>query len=282
MREVWRRFQQNHTAMAGAVIVVIFLLTTLLASWLAPHDPTRQDLLLRLAGPSLQHPLGHDGFGRDILSRLIVGTRLSFGISFFAMLLAFGIGTPLGLVAGYVGGLVDTVVMRVTDILMTFPGMLLALVFVAVLGVGATNVTIAIGVATIPIFVRVVRGSVLGVKNLEFVESARALGAQAARIMWRHVWPNIVGPIIILATLRMAAAILTAAALSFIGLGVQPPVPEWGAMLSDGRSYLRVAPHVVVFPGITIMVVVLAFNLMGDGLRDALDPYTTLRGQVDS
>jgi peptide/nickel transport system permease protein len=198
------------------------------------------------------------------------------------VLLAFSVGTPLGLVAGYVGGLVDTVVMRLTDILMTFPGMLLALVFVAVLGVGATNVTIAIGVATVPIFVRMVRGSVLVVKHLEFVQSARALGARAARIMGRHVLPNIVGPIVILATLRMATAILTAAALSFIGLGVQPPVPEWGAMLAEGKAYLRVAPHVVVFPGITIMVVVLAFNLMGDGLRDALDPSTTIEGRTDS
>ncbi|MBI2491513.1 MAG: ABC transporter permease [Candidatus Rokubacteria bacterium] len=282
MRDVWRRFEQNRMAMAGAVIVVVFLLVTLFASWLAPHDPTRQDLLLRLAGPSPPHPLGHDGFGRDVLSRLIVGARLSFGMAFFAVLLAFSVGTPLGLVAGYVGGLVDTVVMRLTDILMTFPGMLLALVFVAVLGVGATNVTIAIGVATVPIFVRMVRGSVLVVKHLEFVQSARALGARAARIMGRHVLPNIVGPIVILATLRMATAILTAAALSFIGLGVQPPAPEWGAMLAEGKAYLRVAPHVVVFPGITIMVVVLAFNLMGDGLRDALDPSTTIEGRTDS
>jgi peptide/nickel transport system permease protein len=155
-------------------------------------------------------------------------------------------------------------------------------VFVAVLGVGVTNVTIAIGVSTIPVFVRMVRGSVLAVRNLEYVDSARALGAPAMRIMWRHVWPNILGPIIILATLRIATAMLTAAALSFIGLGVQPPVAEWGAMLSEGRSYMRVAPHMVLFPGIAIMVVVLGLNLMGDGLRDALDPYTTIRSQAES
>lgn len=282
MRQAWLRFKQNHLAMTGGVIVAVILLLTLLSPLMTPYDPMRQDLLKRLAGPSLQHPLGHDGFGRDVLSRIIVGARLSFGISCFAMLIALSIGSPLGLVAGYFGGLIDTGAMRLMDVLMTLPGMLLALVFVAVLGVGVTNVTIAIGVSTIPVFVRMVRGSVLAVRNLEYVDSARALGAPAIRIMWRHVWPNILGPIIILATLRIATAMLTAAALSFIGLGVQPPVAEWGAMLSEGRSYMRVAPHMVLFPGIAIMVVVLGLNLMGDGLRDALDPYTTIRSRAES
>ncbi len=282
MRHLWLRFMQNRLAMVGAFVVGLFLFTTLFAPWLTPYDPFEQDLAKRLSAPSLEHPLGNDEFGRDLLSRLMAGAKLSFGIGLFAVLLALAIGGPLGLLAGYYGGVIDTVIMRFIDILMTFPGMLLAMVFVAVLGAGEINVTIAIGIATIPVFTRVVQGSVLAVRDIEFVESARATGSGDARIMWRHIWPNIVGPVIILATLRIATAILTAAALSFIGLGVQPPKPEWGSMLSEGRTYIRVAPHVVTFPGLAIMIVVLAFNLMGDGLRDALDPHTTIRGQAET
>lgn len=281
MEKIAARFLQNRLAVAGACVVGAFLFLSVFSPWLTPYDPTEQNLLVRLSGPSLRHPLGTDEFGRDVLSRLMVGARLSFGIGFFAVLLAFVAGGALGLVSGYYGGFVDLAIMHFVDILMSFPGMLLALVFVAVLGVGEANVTLAIGVATIPVFTRVVRGSVLGIKNLEYIESARAMGSRDLRIMWRYIWPNVVGPVIILATLRIATAILTAAALSFIGLGVQPPKPEWGAMLSEGRAYLRTSPHVVTFPGLAIMMVVLAFNLMGDGLRDALDPQTVIRGKSE-
>lgn len=272
MTRALRRFARQPRALAGALLVGLWLLVALVGPALTTQDPFAPNMDQMLVTPSLTHPFGTDDFGRDILTRIIHGTRISLMVGLAATAIATVGGILLGVISGYFGGWVDSVIMRLMDIMLAFPGILLALAIVAILGQGLWNVMIAVGIFAIPTFARVVRGSVLQVRALDYVEAAGALGARHGRVIWRHILPNCMAPVIVVATMRMATAIVTAAGLSFLGLGAQPPTPEWGAMLSAGREYLRTAPHVATFPGLAIMTLVLAFNMMGDGLRDALDP----------
>ncbi|MBW2154243.1 MAG: ABC transporter permease [Deltaproteobacteria bacterium] len=267
-----RQLKKNKGAMAGGVIILLFIFSAIFAPWIAPYDPLESNLEEALQSHNFKHWLGTDEQGRDILSRIIYGGRMSLAIGVIAVAIANAVGILLGLVSGYVGGKVDNAIMRMMDILMAFPGMLLALAIVSALGPGIFNLMIAIGVYSVPTFARVVRGSVLAVKEMEYVESARAIGLGNIKILFSDILPNCMGPVLVLSTLRIATAILTGAGLSFLGLGPQPPTPEWGAMLSSGRTYLRVAPWVATYPGLAIMCVVLGFNIFGDGLRDAMDP----------
>jgi ABC-type dipeptide/oligopeptide/nickel transport system permease subunit len=269
----WRRFRRRATGVAGAVITLLFVALAAAAPWIAPHDPTAQELGARLASPDASHWLGRDEFGRDLLSRVVWGARLSLLIGAASVALAVATGVPLGLVAGYVGGRLDGALMRVVDVLLAFPGILLALAVVAVVGDGSAGTLIlAIGVFAMPTFARLARASALALRDAEFVEAIRALGAGGGRVLWRHVLPNALGPLIVQATLGIAGAILTASALSFLGVGVQPPAPEWGAMISDGRAFLRPAPQLVAWPGLALTLVTYALNALGDTLRDVLDP----------
>jgi peptide/nickel transport system permease protein len=242
------------------------------APWLAPYDPLGQDLSKSFAPLSAEHPMGCDEFGRDILSRVIFGARTSLIIQVFSVLMALVVGVVLGAAGGYFGGWLDEFLMRCMDVLLAFPGILLALAIVAVIGPDLHNLIIAIGIYSIPQFARITRGSVITVKQNEYVTAAMAIGESHFSTIVRYVLPNAVSPIIIQTTLRMATVLLTAAGLGFLGLGVQPPQPEWGTMLSTARMYLRSAPLVAVFPGVSIMIVVLGFNFFGDGLQDALNP----------
>lgn len=271
-RRAWRRFAANRGAVAGALILALFLLTALLAPWLAPYLPTAQRLSIRLSPPSASHWLGTDDLGRDLLSRLVYGTRVSLRVGAISVAVALGAGTALGVLAGYVGGRVDEGVMRCLDVLLAFPSTLLAILIVAVLGPGLDNAIMAIALVNIPVYARLVRASVLAVKHQEFIEAARAVGASHFRVVTAHVLPNCLTPITVQATLGIGTAILETAGLSFLGLGAQPPTPEWGTMLNDARPYLRDAWWVITFPGLAIIATVLGFNLLGDGLRDLLDP----------
>jgi len=263
---------RNPVALAGGGVVILLILVAILAPYIAPYDPLHQDLANSMAGPSMTHLAGTDVHGRDIFSRIIYGTRISLRIGFLGMLLGCVVGVTLGLVSGYYGGRLDTFIMRLLDVQLAFPGLLVAICIIAIIGPGLENVILAVGIFSVPLFARVTRGQVLTLKEQEFILAARMMGAQDGRIMLTHLLPNAVAPILVLCTLRIATAILTAASLSFLGLGAQPPIPEWGAMLSDGRAYLSIAPHVATTPGLAILITVLAFNLLGDGLRDALDP----------
>ncbi|MBT9160027.1 MAG: ABC transporter permease [Dehalococcoidia bacterium] len=271
-QEALRRLNRNRMALVGLGIISLFVLCAALAPWIAPHDPTTTSLRHTLEGPSLQNPLGRDELGRDNLSRILYGARISLSIGLISVAIGTLVGIPIGAISGYYGGKTDLLVQRLIDIMLAFPGILLAIVIVSTLGVGLPNVMIAVGIVSIPIYVRLVRGSVLSIKEQEYVSAARALGSSDRRIIFRHILPNCLGPIIVQSTLQIATAILWAAGLGFLGLGAQPPTPEWGTMLSRGRVYLRVAPHVTTFPGLAIVLSVLGFNLLGDGLRDALDP----------
>jgi peptide/nickel transport system permease protein len=275
-RSLWSdarsRLLRNPVAMAGGAVVILLTLLAIAAPYLAPYDPIYQDLANSLAGPSMKHLAGTDVHGRDIFSRIIHGTRISLRIGFLGMLLGCVVGVILGLVAGYYGGWADTIIMRLMDVQLAFPGLLVAICIIAIIGPGLENVILAVGIFSVPLFARVTRGQILSLKEQEFIVAARMMGAQDGRIMLNHLLPNAVAPLLVLCTLRIATAILTAASLSFLGLGAQPPIPEWGAMLSDGRAYLSIAPHVATTPGLAILISVLAFNLLGDGLRDALDP----------
>jgi peptide/nickel transport system permease protein len=265
-------FKKNQMAVIGAGIILLFFFITLFAPILSPYDPYKIELSKTLQPPSFAHWLGTDDKGRDVLSRLIYGSRLTLLVGFASLLFGGAIGTALGMIAGYVGGFIDTLIMRITDILLAFPGILLALAIVSALGPSLMNVTIAVGIFKIPIFIRVVRGTVLSVKNLEYIDAVQTLGASHLQIIIKHIFPNILSPIIVQTTLNLATVILSTAGLSFLGLGAQPPSPEWGAMLSNARSYFFTAPYLLVFPGLAISLLVLGFNLFGDGLRDALDP----------
>jgi peptide/nickel transport system permease protein len=269
---VVRQFKRSPAALTGLLLIVVFLLTAALAPLIAPHDPTAFSLGQQLAAPSLTYPLGTDELGRDILSRLLWGARITLLITLGAVTLALVIGTVLGILAGYQGAWSDTLIMRVMDILLAMPGFLLAIAIIAALGVGTLNVIIAVGIYSIPGFARVARGSTLSIKQQDYVLAARALGAPDGRIMWHHVLPNVTPPLLVQTTLRLATAILTASGLSFLGLGPQPPTPEWGAMLSTGRNYITSSPQLATIPGLAILLVTFGFNLLGDGLRDALDP----------
>jgi peptide/nickel transport system permease protein len=272
LRGVWRRLRRNTGAVAGLGIVLVYVAIALLADVIAPYDPDHGVLLDRLALPSPEHLLGADELGRDILSRVIVGARVSLVIQVAASALAMVIGVAWGLVSGYLGGWFDEISMRVIDVMLAFPGVLLAIAIVAVLGVGLGNMILAVAISSIPTFARLVRGVVLGTRELEYIEAARAIGEPGPDIVLRYLLPAATGPIIVQTSLRMATVLLAASSLNFLGLGVQPPTAEWGSMLSNARSYMFIAPHVAAIPGIAITAVVLGFNLLGDGLRDALDP----------
>ncbi|PYO58473.1 MAG: hypothetical protein DMD83_03890 [Candidatus Rokuibacteriota bacterium] len=274
----WSRFRRNRLALIGLALVVVLALSAALAPWLAPYDPTRQSLVEKRTRPGAKYWLGADEFGRDILSRVIYGSRVALLVGVLSVLIALTGGMLLGTIAGFAGGWLDAVMMRGIEILLAFPYLLLALAIVAALGPGVLNTTIAVGIWGVPAVTRIVRGAVLALRETEYVAAARALGAAAPAVLRRHVLPNILPGIVVYATLFMANAILLEAALSFLGLGVQPPTASWGLMVSTGRDVLLVAPHVATVPGVAIMVAVLAFNLVGDGLRDALDPR--LRGSA--
>jgi len=263
---------RNRVAMAGFGVLVLVSLAALFAPRISPYDPYEVDFLKQLAAPSQEHLLGTDLYGRDILSRILWGGRTTLVVGLISVAIGASFGIVLGLVSGYYGRFVDALIMRLVDVLLSFPRILLALTIVGMLGPGLFNVMLAVGIASITGYARLVRGTVLSAKQHTYVEAARVVGCRDARILSRHLLPNLVGPVIVLATLDVAAAILAASALSFLGLGVQPPTAEWGYMLNEGRSYLRAAPWTTFFPGLAIMISVLAINMLGDGLRDALDP----------
>lgn len=270
--KLWSKLKKNKTAMVGLGILIIYAIILLLGPWLAPYDPYEIDLANKLQSPSMDHLMGTDDKGRDILSRILSGAYLTMGVGIFAVVFGGAVGIILGLVAGYYGGIIDSIISRIIDVMLAFPGILLALAIVSALGTSLINVTLAVGFFSVPMFARIVRGSTMEVKRLEYIDAVRTLGANDLIIIVRHILPNILSPIIIQASMRLATAILSAAGLSFLGLGAQPPSPEWGAMLSTGRDFLFNAPHIALFPGLMISMLVLGLNLLGDGLRDALDP----------
>lgn len=272
---VYRRFIRHPIGMIGFVLVAILIFVGIFGKQLAPYDPNLDmDFDARFAAPSLEHPLGTDNNGRDTLSRILYGAEVSLKVAIISVTLATVIGTPLGMLAGYGNRVLDEVIMRTMDVLFAFPAILLAIAVMAILGRGIGNAMIAIGIVYIPIFARIARAEVLSVKNEEFVEVARALGAKDSGILIRHIFPNILAPIIVEISLSLSFAILAEAALSFFGLGTQPPDPSWGRMLSEGRSYFRQSIWMGIMPGLAIMLTVMGFNFLGDGLRDALDPKT--------
>ena len=278
LREFWTYFSANRGAVAGLVVIVLVLLCALFAPWIAPHDPnlTNNTVFLKppfwQEGGSLSYPLGTDAIGRDILSRLLFGARLSLVIGIAVVALAIVVGIVLGLIAGYFKGLADIAIMRLMDILMTMPSLLLAIVIVAILGPGLMNAMLAVASVVLPHYVRITRAAVIAEASKDYVVAAQVSGAQTIRLMFSEILPNCAAPLIVQATLGVSTAILDAAALGFLGLGAQPPTPEWGTMLADAREFVLRAWWVVTFPGLAILITVLAFNLLGDGLRDALDP----------
>ncbi len=272
-----KRLTGDKPALLGLAVIVTVVAVGFLAPHLAPNDPEEVVLAQKLAPPSAEYPLGTDHLGRCLLSRLIYGIRTSLSTAAVALVTIMVISIPVGTVSGYVGGRVDNLIMRIIDVLLAFPGLVLALVVAGMLGPGLLNVMIAVASVWWVGYARVVRGNVLSVKENEFALAARAGGTSHFGIVIRHILPNVLSPVIVLATLDMGSLILAISGLSFLGLGAQPPVPEWGAMLNDGRPYMQVAPQLMIYPGLAIMTVVLAFNLLGDGLRDALDPKGTIR-----
>ncbi|HLS61391.1 MAG TPA: nickel transporter permease [Virgibacillus sp.] len=271
-KSFYNKLQKNKAAMIGGFLILFFIVIAIIGPFIAPYDPNTQIMVDKLAPPSVDHWFGTDHLGRDILSRIIHGMKITLYIGFFSVILGATVGVFLGIISGYYGKRTDMIIMRCMDVLLAFPGILLALAIVSVLGASLNNVIIAVAIFSVPVFARIVRGSTLAVKNLEYIDAIKVLGASDARIIFKHILPNVTSPLIVQATLNIATAILAASGLSFLGIGAQPPMPEWGAMLSDGRNYLYNAPHVAFFPGMAIVVVVLAFNILGDGLRDALDP----------
>lgn len=269
---VWRAFRRSRAALVGLVLIGFFVVVALLAPIIAPHSPTAFSLGEQLGPPSFAHPLGTDELGRDMLSRLIWGARITLLMTLGAVLLALVTGAFLGILAGFEGGWVDTLIMRCMDVLLAMPTFLLAVAIIAALGTGTTNVILAVGISSMPMFARIARGSTIAVKQEDYVTAVRAVGASANRIMWRHILPNVASALLVQTTLRLATAILTASGLSFLGLGPQPPIAEWGAMLSAGRNYITSSPQLAMIPGVAILLATIGFNLLGDGLRDALDP----------
>ncbi len=264
-------FVTRKSAGVGAIIVLLFLVAAVAAPLIAPYDPAEQDLLNRYSPPTLDHPLGTDNFGRDMLSRVIYGARISLVVGVVAVFISIFVGAGLGIIAGYAGGKVDAVINFFIEMLMTFPVLLLALVLIAVLGSGFFNLMLAIGLGSVPLFARVMRAETTTTKQRDYVLAAFGLGATYWRIIMRHIVPNVSSTLIVLSTTRIATAILSESALSFLGLGIQPPTPSWGVMITEGRAFLETAPWIALVPGIAIMITVLGFNLFGDGLRDALD-----------
>jgi peptide/nickel transport system permease protein len=270
------RVLHHRGAVVGGVVLLLVATLAVLAPLIAPYDPATMGTGASLAPPSAAHPFGTDTFGRDIYSRVLNGARISLSVGLVAVAIEASLGVVLGLVSGYYGGWIDGVMMRVIDVLLAFPGILLALAIVSVLGISLTNLMVAVGIGGVPSFARLIRGSTLSVKENLYVTVARSMGALDTSIMFRHILPNIISPFIVYATLRIAFAIIATSSLSFLGLGAKSPSPEWGVMLSDGREFMRVAPWVTTFPGLAIMLSVLGINLLGDGLRDVLDPRLRL------
>lgn len=271
-KEIWRRFKKNKSSIAGMIIISILIFCAIFAKQIAPFDPVKQDYAHVLEHPSSNHIFGTDEFGRDIFSRIIYGARTSLSVGLISVSIAVFFGGSLGAIAGYFGGKLDTVIMRIMDIFLAIPSVLFNISIIAALGPGIVNMMIAVGISSIPRYARLMRGSVLQIKNQEFIEAAVASGALDFFIIMYHVIPNSLAPIIVQATLNVGSAIIACAGLSFIGVGISPPTPEWGAMLSNGRDLLRNHSYITAFPGLAIMITVLSLNLMGDGLRDAFDP----------
>ena len=271
--EFWRKFRKQHIAGAAGVFVLFLVLIAILSPWITPFDPENYFDYERLnEGPSALHWFGVDSLGRDIFSRILAGTRISLTAGFFSVALGALIGTFMGLMAGYYEGWWDRITMRISDVLFAFPGILLAIGVVAIMGNGMSNVIIAVAIFSIPAFARLVRGNTLVIKQLTYVEAVRSLGASDWTIIMRHILPGTISSIVVYFTMRIGTSIITAASLSFLGMGAQPPMPEWGAMLNEARADMVMSPHVAIFPSLAIFLTVLAFNLLGDGLRDALDP----------
>lgn len=270
--EGWRSFKKSKISLIGAGIVLFFILLAIVGPYLAPQGINEQNFAKRLLAPSSEHWFGTDDFGRDIFSRIIHGARISLWVGFFSVILSVIVGSLLGIIAGYYGKWIDTIISRIFDIMLAFPSMLLAIAVVSVLGPSLQNALIAIAIINIPNFGRLIRSKVLSVKEEEYIVAAKAIGMRDTRILFSHILPNSITPIIVQGTLAIATAIIEAAALGFLGLGAQAPAPEWGKMLADARKFLINAPWTMIFPGLAIMLTVLGFNLMGDGLRDALDP----------
>ena len=271
--EFWRKFKKQHVAVAAGIFVLLLVVVAIFAPWIVPYDAENFFDYDRLnALPSLQHWFGVDPLGRDIFSRILMGARVSLTAGFVSVAVGAVIGTVLGLVAGYYEGWSERIIMRICDVLFAFPGILLAIGIVAILGGGMTNVIIAVSIFSIPTFARLVRGNTLALKHLTFIEAARSIGAPDRTIIARHIFPGTIAAVVVYFSLRIGTSIITAASLSFIGMGAQPPTPEWGAMLNEARADMMTSPHVALFPSLAIFLTVLAFNLLGDGLRDALDP----------
>jgi glutathione transport system permease protein len=271
--EFWRKFMRQRVAVAAGLFVLLLVLAAIFAPWIVPYDAENYfDYDQLNARPSLAHWFGVDPLGRDIFSRILMGARISLTAGFVSVAVGAVIGTALGLVAGYREGWWDRVIMRLCDVLFAFPGILLAIGIVAILGGGMTNVIIAVAIFSIPTFARLVRGNTLSLKHLTYVEAARSVGASGWTIVTRHIFPGTIAAVVVYFSLRIGTSIITAASLSFIGMGAQPPTPEWGAMLNEARADMMTSPHVAIFPSFAIFLTVLAFNLLGDGLRDALDP----------
>jgi len=268
----WHRLCKNRLTVAGMVILALFILAAVFADVIAPYPYGKQDLRSIGLGPSSAHLFGTDNLGRDLFSRVIYGARVSLQIGFVSTMISLIFGGILGAITGFYAGKADMIIMRIIDMMMAIPAVLLAIVISASLGPGVRNLMIAIGISSIPSYTRIIRASILSLRGDEYIEAARLCGDSDFRIIWRHIFPNILAPVIVQVTLGMALAILNASSLSFLGLGVQPPQPEWGSMLASGRSYIRQYPHIVVFPGLAIALLVLSLNMIGDGLRDALDP----------
>lgn len=271
-REAWLRLKRNRLAVVGMVIIAILILTAIFADLIAPYGFEEQDYSAIKLKPCAGHIFGTDNYGRDIFSRVVYGTRISLPIGLITVFFAFLIGGILGAVAAYYGGRTDMIIMRILDIFQSIPPMLMAIAIAASLGTGAVNLVLAISLSTAPGRARIVRSSILSVKNNDYIESARAIGASSKRQLLKYMLPNALGPILTSITFSVATAILTVASMSYLGLGISAPTPEWGSMLSAARSFLRTQPHTLIFPGVAIMITVLALNLFGDGLRDALDP----------
>lgn len=276
-RTFWRQYAQSKGAVIGAFGLLALVFVVLFERWINPYDPLGVAPLNALKGPTWRHPMGTDQYGRDVFSRVLEGAHVSLEIGVFAVLISTVVGSALGLIAGYREGFIDSAIMRLIDMLLAFPGVLLALAIIASLGTSLRNVIIAVGIGTIPVYARVVRGSVLSAKNSTYVEAARVVGCSGWRLALVHILPNITASVLVLATIGVAYSVLNGAALSFLGLGVQPPTAEWGLMVADGRSYLRDAWWIATGPGLTLALMVLAMNLVGDGLRDAFDPRSQRR-----
>ncbi|MDQ0257970.1 glutathione transport system permease protein [Evansella vedderi] len=274
IKEFWKNWKRQKVAFSASLFVLLLIIIAFVGPYITPYDPYEPNYNSILQGPSSSHLAGTDEYGRDIFSRLIYGTRISLSVSFISVFFGAVVGTILGLISGFFGGFLDRIIMRSSDVMFAFPDIILAIAIIAILGPGLVNVVIAIAVFTVPSFARLIRGATLEVKETVFVEAARSMGAKKTRIIYKHIFPETFSSLMVFFTMRIGTAILAAASLSFLGLGASPGTPDWGAMLTMGRDYLGTSSHVVIMPGIAIFLTVLAFNLVGDGLRDVLDPKT--------